>query len=61
MGRFEVQIMARKVEAILESADAAYRWLDEHAHNGERYQLNAISPDGLIVAIESGQYAGNRR
>lgn len=60
MGRFEVQIMARQVEAILESADAAYRWLDDHAHHGERYQLNATTPDGLVVAIESGQYMRRR-
>jgi hypothetical protein len=60
MGRFEVQIMTRKIEAVLENADAAYRWLDEHAHHGERYQLNAISPDGMVVVIESGNYIQRR-
>ena len=56
MGRFEVQILARRLEVILESADAAYQWLDTHAHPGERYLLNAVTPDGETVAIESGQF-----
>jgi hypothetical protein len=56
MGRFEVQILARRLEVILEGADAAYQWLDAHAHAGERYQLSAVTPDGDTVAIESGHY-----
>jgi hypothetical protein len=56
MGRFEVQILSRRIEAVVESAEAAYVWLDDHAHQGERYQLNAISPEGTSIAIESGHY-----
>jgi hypothetical protein len=60
MARFEVQIMTRKLEVILDSAEAAYRWLDDHAHQGERYQLNAIGPDGVVVAIEAGLFLARR-
>jgi hypothetical protein len=60
MIRFEVQIMTRKLDVILENADAAYRWLDDHARPGERYQLNAIETDGAVVPIEAGLFLARR-
>lgn len=56
MARFEVQIPTRRLDAVLESAEAAYQWLDEHAQPGERYQINAIAPQGGVVAIDVDFY-----
>lgn len=60
MARFEVQIVTRKLQIIHDNAEAAYRWLDDHARQGERYQLNTIGPDGAVIPIEAGLYVARR-
>jgi len=61
MAQFEVQIHNRRLDAVLDSAEAAYQWLDDHAEVGERYQINAIAPQGGVVAIDVDFYAGNHQ
>jgi hypothetical protein len=59
MARFEVQIPTRRLDAILDSAEEAYQWLDDNARPGERYQINAIAPQGGVVAIDVDFYVAN--
>ena len=59
MAQFEVQIPNRRLDAVLDSAEAAYQWLDDHAEVGERYQINAIAPQGGVVAIDVDFYVRN--
>jgi hypothetical protein len=56
MAQFEVQIPNRGLDAVLDSAEDAYRWLDDHAEVGERYEINAIAPHGRVVAIDVDFY-----
>jgi hypothetical protein len=56
MGHFEVQILSRRIEAVMDSAEEAYRWLDQHAENGERYQINALPPEGGVVVVDADFY-----
>jgi hypothetical protein len=59
MARFEVQIPTRRLDATLDSAEEAYQWLDDHAQPGERYEINAIAPQGDVVAIDVDFYVRN--
>jgi hypothetical protein len=59
MARFEVQIPTRPLDAILDSAEAAYQWLDDNARPGEHYQINAIAPQGGVVPIDVDFYVAN--
>jgi hypothetical protein len=61
MAQFEVQIPTRRLDAILDSAEEAYQWLDEHAQPGEGYQINAIAPQGGVVAIDVDVYVRNHQ
>jgi hypothetical protein len=56
MMRFQVHLLARRLQVIVGSAEDAYRWLDDHAQPGERYALSALAPDGRAVPLESDVY-----
>jgi hypothetical protein len=60
MAEFEVQILSRRIEAVLESAEEAYRWLDDHAEDGERYQINAVPPEGGMVPVDADYYVRSK-
>jgi hypothetical protein len=56
MMRFQVHLLARGLQVIVDSAEDAYRWLDEHAQPGERYALSALPPIGGAGPLESDFY-----
>ena len=56
MPRFHVWIVTNGLSAELDSADNAYRWLDQHASPGDSYRLSAIGPGGASTAIDEDVY-----
>ena len=52
MLRFEVRLLRKDLAVSVDSADSAYRWLDEHGTDGDRYVINAINPGGGVTAID---------
>ena len=60
MTRFQIHLLSRSLHVIVDSAEDAYRWLDEHAQPGERYALSALPPDGRAVPLESDIYVRPR-
>jgi hypothetical protein len=52
MLRFRVHLLARSISSVLSTADEAYRWLDQHAHAGERYLLCSVDADDVVTPID---------
>jgi hypothetical protein len=48
--------MTNGLSAVVDSADKAYSWLDQHAMLGDRYQLSALGPEGASTAIDEDVY-----
>jgi hypothetical protein len=52
MAKYRVHLLARSISSVLETADEAYRWLDQYAKTGERYMLCALLPEGVVTPID---------
>jgi hypothetical protein len=56
MGRFEVRVANRHLAVLVDDAEKAYRWLDEHARDGDTYTILAIDPDGTRRPVVVGDW-----
>ena len=54
MARFEVQLVGTAVRVVVDGAAQAYRWLDEHAVEGDAYVIFGWNANGERVAIVEG-------
>ena len=54
MAKFEVHIVGTTIRVVVEGAAAAYRWIDEHAADGESYVIFGWDSEGKRIPVVEG-------
>jgi hypothetical protein len=55
MAKFEVHIVGTTVGVIVEGAAAAYRWIDDHADDGDSYVIFGWNAEGKRIPVVEGK------
>jgi hypothetical protein len=55
MAKFEVHMVGTAVSVVVEGAAAAYRWIDDHASDGDPYIIFGWNSAGDRIPVVEGR------
>jgi len=55
VARFEVHIVGTPLGVVVDGAAAAYRWIDDHAADGDSYVIFGWNAEGERIPVVEGK------